>query len=117
MLTDGVQVSVPANSTLNAFLGRPVEFIGVPEIMRLLTVADQAGLTQQLLINVGGQQQSPISAGTTVNVAEGLGQGPRDDEDTVAPQVPISAGSRLQLNFTNTTAAAITARYRAMIAP
>ena len=117
MLTDGVQVSVPANSTVNAFLGRPVEFIGVASVMRLLAVADAIGVNMQVLVNVGGTQQAPIAAGASVNVAALAGSGPKDDEETVGPQIPLAPGSRCQLNFTNTTAGAINCRYRAILAP
>jgi len=117
MLTDGTSVSIPANATVNAFLGRPSEFIGAASIMRLLTVADAAGVQVQMLVNVGGVQSAPIAAGTSVNVAPAAGQGPKDDEDTVAPQVALAPGSRLQLNFSNTTASPIVARYRALIVP
>lgn len=117
MLTDGTQVSIPANSTVNAFLGRPSEFIGSASVMRLLTIADAEGIQVQMLVNVGGVQSAPIAAGTSVNTSAAAGQGPKDDEDTLANTIAISPGSRLQLNFTNTTAAAVTARYRALIAP
>jgi len=117
MLTDGTSVSVPANGSINAFLGRPSEFIGAASIMRLLTVADAAGVQVQMLVNVGGVQSAPIAAGTSVNVSAVAGAGPKDDEDTVAPQVALAAGSRVQLNFTNTTGAAVVARYRALIVP
>lgn len=117
MLTDGVQISVPANSTTNAFLGRPIEFIGVPSVGRLLAIADAIGVQVQWLINVGGQQLVPIAAGTPVNVSSAAGAGPKDDEDTYATNVPIPGGARNQLNFTNTTGAAINVRYRAQILP
>lgn len=117
MLTDSVQTSIPANSTVNVFLGRPIEFIGQASIARLLAVADAIGINFQWLINVGGQQSAPIAAGTTANTASVAGAGPKDDEDTVATGVPIPAGARSQLNVTNTTGAAINFRYRAIILP
>lgn len=117
MLTDGVQTSIPANSTVNVFSGRPIEFIGNPSVGRLLCIADAAGLQVQWLINIGGDQKVPIAAGTPVNVASAAGAGPKDDEDTYATNVPMAAGARNQLNVTNTTAGAILFRYRAQIAP
>lgn len=117
MLTDGQAVSIPAGSTVNVFLGRPIEFIGAPSVCRLLAVGDAAGLSLQWLINVGGVQSAPIAAGMPVNVAALSGQGPKDDEDAVAANVPMPAGSRNQLNVTNGSGAAILFRYRAYILP
>jgi len=117
MLTDSVQTSIPATTTTNVFLGRPIEFIGVASVARLLAVADAIGVNFQWLINVGGVQLAPIAAGTTANVSSVAGAGPKDDEDTVASGVAIPAGARSQLNVTNTTAAAINFRYRAIILP
>lgn len=117
MLTDGQNISIAANSTVNVFSGRPIEFIGVASIMRLLFNGDAAGLTAQLLINVGGTQSAPLAAGVSVNVAAAAGAGPKDDEDTMATNVPLPAGSRNQLNITNTTGGAIPFRYRAFILP
>lgn len=117
MLTDGLQVSIPANSTTNVFLGRPIEFIGVPSVGRLLLIGDAIGLQAQWLINVGGQQLVPIAASTPVNTSAAAGQGPKDDEDTMATNVAIPAGARNQLNITNTTGAAINVRYRAFLLP
>lgn len=116
-LTDSKQVSIPANSTVNVFLGQPSEFLGVPSVGRLLATADAAGLNAQLLINVGGQQNVPIAAGSSLNVAAVAGAGPKDDEDQMATNIPYPAGSRNQLNITNTTGAAILMRYRHQIAP
>lgn len=117
MLTDGVGTSLGAGATVNVFLGRPIEFIGTPSVLRLLLVADAALVTAQLLINVGGTQMAPIAAGQTVNVAAAAGAGPKDDEDTICSNIPLPAGARLQLNLTNPTGGAIIARYRAYIAP
>jgi hypothetical protein len=117
MLTDGLSVSIPANSTTNVFLGRPIEFIGQPSTARLLAVADAAGLNFNWLINVGGVQLAPIAPSTPVNTAAAAGQGPKDDEDTVATGVALPAGARSQLNVTNTTGAPIVFRYRAIILP
>lgn len=117
MLTDSAQVSIPATSTVNVVAGHPIEFIGVPSITRLLAIADAIGVQMQFLINVGGDQKVPIAATTSVNTAAGAGQGPKDDEDTMANRVPLPAGSRNQWNFTNTTAAAINIRWRAFIEP
>jgi hypothetical protein len=117
MLTDGVQASIPANSTVNVFLGRPIEFIGSPSVGRLLAIGDAIGLQLQWLINVGGQQLVPIAAGTPLNTSAAAGQGPKDDEDTYATNVAIPAGARNQLNITNTTGAAINVRYRAFLLP
>ena len=117
MLTDGQPVSIPANSTVNVALGRPLEFIGAPSVARILFIADAAGVTAQWLINVGGQQLVPIAAGVAVNVASAAGAGPKDDEDTMATNVAIPAGARNQINFTNTTGAAIITRWRAFILP
>jgi hypothetical protein len=117
MLTDSLGVSIPANSTVNAFLGRPIEFIGQASVCRLLATADATGLSMQMLTNVGGQQMVPVASGTTVNVASAAGAGPKDDEDTVATGVPLPAGSRNQLNVVNSTGGAIVFRYRATILP
>lgn len=116
-LTDSKQVSIPANSTVNVFLGQPSEFLGVPSVGRLLWIADAIGLNGQLLINVGGNQNVPVAAGSTLNVSAAAGQGPKDDEDQIATNIPYPAGSRNQLNITNTTGAAINMRYRHQIAP
>lgn len=117
MLTDGQSISIGANATVNVFSGRPIEFIGAPSVARLLCTADAAGLTMAMLINVGGVQSAPIAAGASVNVAAAAGEGPKDDEDTVATNIPLPSGSRNQLNITNTTGGAIVFRYRAYILP
>jgi len=80
-------------------------------------VADAAGMTHQVLVNVGGEQMAPVAAGTPINVAPAAGQGPRNDEDVVAARVPIPAGARLQINVTNTAGAAANVRYRAILEP
>lgn len=122
MLTDGTSTSVAAGATVNVFLGRPVEFLGVPTMMRLLMASDPVlaglNLTAQLLINVGAAQSVPLAAGAPINAnAAGVfGLGPKDDEDTLIPQVAIPAGARLQLNVTNPGAGAVAVRYRAIIA-
>jgi len=116
MLTDGQSVSIPANSTTNVIIGRPTEFIGVASVERVLLTADAAGLQAQLLINVGSVQTVPLAAGTPINVASITGAGPKDDEDTYCPQVPVPAGARQQLNITNTTAGAVVGRYRIILA-
>ena len=117
MLTDGQSVSIAAGATVNAFLGRPTEFIGIPSVMRLMLAADAAGVQAQLLINVGGTQLAPLAAGSSVNVASTAGAGPKQDEDIVCDNVAIPAGARLQLNLTNTGGATTVARYRAVLAP
>ncbi len=117
MLTDGQSVAIAAGATVNAFLGRPVEFLGVPCVMRLMLAADAAGVEAQLLINVGGTQLVPLAAGSSVNVSSAAGAGPKQDEDIVADSIAIPAGARLQLNLTNTGAASTNARYRAVVAP
>lgn len=117
MLTDSKQVSIPANSTVNVFLGQPSEFLGIASVGRLLATADAIGINAQLLINVGGVQNVPVAAGTTLNVASVAGAGPKDDEDQLATNIPYPAGSRIQFNVTNTTGAAINVRYRHQIAP
>ncbi|SRR5579885_63120 len=117
MITDGQSVSVPANSTVNVLVGRPSEFIGVASVGRLLLAADAAGVQAQFLMNIAGDQRVPLAAGTPVNVASTAGAGPKDDEDTYCPQIAMPAGSRNQLNLTNTTGGAIVARYRLIIAP
>ena len=118
MLTDGNSVSVATGLTTNAFLGRPVEFLGVAAVMRLLTIMDPTAATtgtQQLLMNVGPDQRAPMAAGTPVAQAPLASQGPRDDEDTVLPQVAIPAGARLALNFTTAGTGPGVYRYRAII--
>ncbi len=117
MLTDGLSLSIPANSTVNVFTGRPIEFIGQPSVARLLAVADASGLNFSWLINVGGVQSAPIAPSTPINTAAAAGQGPKDDEDTMASGVALPAGARSQLNVTNTTGSAIVFRYRATILP
>lgn len=117
MITDGQSVSIAANATTNVLIGRPTEFIGVASTERLLLTADALGLTAQLLINVGGDQRVPLAAGTPINVASVAGAGPKDDEDTVASNIPLPPGARQQLNITNTTGAAIVVRYRILLAP
>lgn len=117
MLTDGAEVSIPAASTVNVFQGRPVEFIGAPSIARLLVIADAPGVTAQWLINVGGVQSVPVAAGAAVGTAAIAGAGPKDDEDTIATNVPLPAGSRNQLNVSNSGASAAKVRYRCYILP
>lgn len=116
MLTDGVSTSVAANATSNAFSGRPIEFIGSPSNATLLLVSDAAGQTAQVLINVGGQQMVPLASGTPINVAPAAGVGPKNDEDVMAT-IALPAGSRNQLNISNSTGAAVVSRYRAIITP
>lgn len=117
MLTDSQQLSVAANSTVNMFLGRPIEFIGAPSVCRLLMAADAAGVSAQWLMNIAGEQKVPISSGSSVNVAAVTGAGPKDDEDVLASGVAMPQGARNQLNVTNSTGGAITVRYRAQILP
>lgn len=117
MLTDGASISVAAGSTSNVFAGRPIEFIGSASSAQLWLVSDAAGQTCALLVNVGGTQLAPIASGTTVNVAIGAGQGPRFQEDLMQDGIPLPSGARSQLNITNTGAAAVVSRYRAVIRP
>lgn len=117
MLTDSQEITVAIGATTNAFLGRPIEFIGAPSVARLLIAADAPGISVQWLINVGGIQNVPIAAGSSVNVAAVAGAGPKDDEDVMASNVPLPAGARSQLNLTNSSAAAVNVRYRAQILP
>lgn len=117
MLTDSNAQSVAATTTVNMFLGRPIEFIGAPSIARLLMAADATEVSVQWLINVGGVQSVPVAAGTSVNVASVPGAGPKDDEDTLATNVPMPAGSRNQLNVFNQLGTATNVRYRAYILP
>lgn len=117
MLTDGAQVNIAAAATANIVQGRPTEFIGRPSVGTLLLVADAAGVTAQMLVNVGGEQSAPIAGGTPVNVASVAGAGPKNDEDIVASRVPLPAGARVQVNVTNTGTAAVNVRYRMIIEP
>jgi hypothetical protein len=119
MLRDGGSFSIPAGATVNVFAGQTVEFFGgaQPGVMRLLCTSDGPGLTMAMTQNVGSQQTAPVSPGTTVNVASAAGAGPKDDEDTVLPAVPMPVGIRSALNITNTTAGAIPFRYAAIVAP
>ena len=118
-LIDGGEFSIPANGSLNVFLGQPMEFLGgnAPSVVRLLLNADARGLTAAWSMNVGGTQTNPINPGVTINVAEAAGQGPNDDEDTVASQQVVPVGARNALKITNSTGAAVLARYRAIILP
>jgi hypothetical protein len=116
MLTDGVQSSIAAGATVNLFAGRPLEFIGSASQVSLYATADATGQTAQLLINVGGQQLAPIAPGQPINVASVAGAGPKADEDLIST-FPVPAGARLQFNVTNSTAAAVYVRYRAVILP
>jgi hypothetical protein len=118
MLLDSAEVSVPSGTTVNVFQGRPIEFIGSPSVARLLVVTEENGLTMTWTINVGGIQHVPIAAGASINNAGTGGGGPRDDEDMVATNVPMPAGSRNALSVSNpsfNTAALV--RYRAVILP
>lgn len=115
MIVDGQSVSVAATSTTNAFLGRPVEFIGVPSVLSLALSADAAAQQVQLLVNIGGDQKAPIAAGTPIAVASAAGAGPKEDEDYLLVRYAVPAGARLQLNITNTTAGAVVTRYRAKL--
>lgn len=118
MLTDGVVATIPTGATVNVALSRPLEFVGTPSVLRrYLAVADAPGLLIQMLINVGGNQMVPISNGTSVNAAAAPGQGPKDDEDGLASDVPLPAGARTQINVTNTTVGDIIFRDRATLAP
>lgn len=117
MLIDSQQISIAAGATTNVFLGRPIEFIGAPSVARLLATADAAGLNVQWLINIGGIQSVPVAQGSSVNVASVAGAGPKEDEDQLATNVPLPAGSRNALYVTNTSAGAVNFRYRATILP
>lgn len=114
MLTDGVSAAIGAGATVNLFAGRPIEFLGQPSNVTLLANGDAAGLTGQVLINVGGNQSAPVAAGTPLNTAAAAGQGPKNDEDVLAT-FAVPSGARLQFNVTAT--GATTARYRAIITP
>lgn len=116
MLTDGQSVSVAAAATANLFAGRPIEFLGTPSNVTLLSAADAALQTCQVLINVGGQQLAPVAAGTPINVAPAAGQGPKNDEDVIATYA-VPPGARSQFNVTNGSGAAVITRYRAIITP
>jgi hypothetical protein len=120
MLVDSAQVLIPAGATVNAFQGRPMEFIGAPSVARLLVIADTGGLTVSWTINVAGMQHVPIASGTSINVSQpSTGYGPREDEDELATNVPMPAGSRNSLTVSNTGAGAVASsiRYRATILP
>jgi hypothetical protein len=117
MLLDSAQSSIAAGETLNVFIGRPIEFIGVPSVARLLATADQGSLTANWVINVGGIQHVPIASGATVNAAVAPGQGPKEDEDMLATNVPLPAGSRNALLITNNGAGPAVFRYRLVILP
>ena len=131
MLIDSQEISIPAGATVNVFAGRPVEFWGggQPGVMRLLLCSDPliapggiAPLTVSMTQNLGGNQTAPITPGTTINAANataaglGLGVGPKDDEDTILPALPMPVGIRTSLNITNPGAAATIVRYRAIVA-
>lgn len=115
MITDGIAVSIVAGATTNVFLGRTVEFLGVATVMRLLANADAAGQTVQLLQSLGSNQLAPIASGTTLNTAAAVGQGPKDDEDTLISGLPVPAGTRQAFNITNTSGATVISRYRAQL--
>lgn len=115
MITDGTSVSIGAGLTVNVFLGRTVEFLGLPSVMRLLMISDAAGLTAQLLQSLGPNQIAPMASGLTLNTAAAAGQGPKDDEDTVITNLPCPAGVRQALNVTNTTGGTVIMRWRAFL--
>ena len=127
MLVDSQEISIPAGATVNVFAGRPVEFWGggQPGVMRLLICSDPlvapggvVPLTASMTQNLGGNQTAPITPGTTINAAPNgsLGAGPKDDEDTILPALPMPVGIRSSLNITNPGAAATVVRYRAIVA-
>jgi hypothetical protein len=117
MLIDSAQVVIAPGATVNAFIGRPIEFIGAPSIARLLVTSDSGGVTVSWQINVGGVQHVPVAQGSTVNAAVVGGFGPKDDEDQIATNVPMPAGSRNALLVTNTNVTDAVFRYRAVILP
>jgi hypothetical protein len=116
MLVDSKQVAIPAGTSVNVFAGQPIEFIGAPSVARLLITADGPGATMSWTINVAGVQHVPIASGSSINVAAVTTEGPKDDEDEVATNVPMPAGSRNSL-MVSAGAAANTIRYRATILP
>jgi hypothetical protein len=118
MLVDSKQVIVPNGTSVNVFQGQPIEFIGAPSVARLLVVADEPGATMTWTINVAGVQHVPIASGSSVNVTPtGTFGGPKDDEDEVAVNVPMPAGSRNSLLVSAGGTVPITIRYRATILP
>jgi hypothetical protein len=115
MLVDSAQITIPAGSIINVFQGRPIEFIGAPSVAKLLITADVPGATMSWTINVAGMQHVPIATGSSINTAVLAGEGPKEDEDMVAMNVPMPAGSRNSLAVTS--AVNNTIRYRATILP
>ncbi len=123
MLVDSQAVSVPAGGTVNVFTGRPVEFWGggQPGVMRLLLTTDpptagNPAFTASMTQNLGGNQTAPITSGTTINSAALVNEGPKDDEDTILPALPMPVGIRSSLLITNNGTAAVVVRYRAIVA-
>lgn len=116
--TVGGSVSVGAGATVNVALGTLLEYQGVPAVMNLWATSDAVAATPmsaQLLVNVGANQIVPVAAGSPVNIASAAGLGPKLDEDQMAANVALPAGSRVQLNVTNPAAGAVLMRWRATL--
>lgn len=111
-------MSIAAGATTNVALGTLLEFQGVPAVLNLWATSDAAAATPetvQLLVNIGATQIVPIAAATPVNIAATAGLGPKLDEDQIGANIPLPAGSRVQLNVTNPAAGAVVFRWRATL--
>lgn len=118
IVTVGQSVSVAAGATVNVALGTLLEFQGVPAVLNLWATSDAAAATPetvQLLVNIGATQIVPIAAATPVNIAAAAGLGPKLDEDQIGANIPLPAGSRVQLNVNNPAAGAVVFRWRATL--
>lgn len=102
---DSVEQATAANGTTsNVFTGRRFERAPFSGFLKLYATGSAAGLTAEL--NVGGQSVFPPVPLNTNNRI------PIDPDDLVVSEVEVMAGDLIQVTQVNTTAGALTGRYR-----
>ena len=102
---DTVEQATAANvTTSNVFTGRRFERAPFSGFLKLYATGSAAGLTGEL--NVGGQSVFPPVPLNTQNRI------PLDPDDLIVAEVEVFEGQLIQLTQVNTTAGALTGRFR-----
>lgn len=105
MVVDQVETPVGANATVqNAFSGRRFERAPWPAFLKLYATGSAAGLEAEL--NVGSRSVTPRVPLNTQN------RQPVVPDDVLVSEVEVDQGELIQLSVVNTTAGALTGRFR-----